>query len=292
MASEQKALKPIDVVRAELMSAPIQQQLAMALPTHVSKEKFSRVALTTIAQNPDLLKCTRPSLFRSIMACAQLGLLPDAVLGESYIVPYKPKGAEQPIAQFQLGYKGMLKLARQSGQISTVETGVIAEKDTFEWEMGLEPKFRIVPAMGDRGDPIAVYAILRYKDGGFEYEVMTVDQVEAVREGSPSRNSPAWQNNWGEMARKTVLRRLLKKAPLSTEAAAAIAVDEAREERGDVFQLTDNGIEHVDGPAPPDAPKAVLTRRGRDKIEALAAQAEEAVIQSSTQDEDPGPDDE
>jgi recombination protein RecT len=284
----------MDVIRAELMSPALQGQLGSALPKHVDRDKFTRVALTTIAQNPDLLKCTRPSLFRSIMSCAQIGLLPDAVLGEAYIVPYKAKGAEQPIAQLQIGYKGMLKLARQSGQISTVETGVIASNDHFEWEMGLNPKFVIKPVLGDRGDPIAVYAILRYKDGGFEYEVMTVDQVDAIREGSPSRNSPAWQNSWGEMARKTVLRRLLKKAPLSTETLQHVAVDEAREERGEVYQITDGGIEAVDVGEPEPEPKKIASGKptGRSRIDALAERAEEAIIEHSppSEEDDPGPD--
>jgi recombination protein RecT len=247
------------------------------------------VALTTVAQNPSLLECDRPSLFRSVLTCAQLGLLPDAVLGEAYMVPYKPKGAERKVVQLQIGYKGLLKLARQSGQISTIDSGIVGANDTFEWEMGLDPKFRIIPAMGDRGEPIAVYAILRYKDGGFEHEVMTVDQVEAIRQASPTGNSPAWQNSWGEMARKTVIRRLLKKAPLSTEAAMAVAVDEARDERGQQLAITDDGIVPVE---PEPAPVTAVSRgtgKGRARMAELERQAEEAVTGGDPEPSDPDP---
>lgn len=290
MGSEaRKAVRPLDVIRAELNAPAVQAQLHSALPPHVAREKFTRVALTTIAQAPDLLQCSRPSLFRSIMSCAQIGLLPDAVLGEAYIVPYKQKDGTK-IAQLQIGYKGLLKLARQSGQISTVETGIIASNDHFEWEMGLTPKFVIKPVLGDRGDPVAVYAIIRYKDGGFEYEVMTVDQVEQIRLRSPSRNSPAWSDSWGEMARKTVLRRILKKAPLSTEILSHVAANEALEERGEVYEVTDDGIKMIDAPEKPQEPApARPTGRsgGRRRIEALAEEAEEIVLETRPEDDEP-----
>lgn len=277
--SPQKALKPLDVVRAEFNSPMVQEQLIHALPKHIDKGRFTRVAMTTIAQNPKLLECNRASLFRSVMTCAQLGLLPDAVLGEAYMVPYKND------VTLQIGYKGLLKLARQSGQISTVETGVIHSNDTFEWEQGITSKFRIVPRLGERGDPIAVFAVIRYRDGGYETEVMTVEEVEAIRKRAPSANSPAWKESWGEMARKTVLRRILKKAPLSTEAAMAVAASEAAEERGEQLAITDGGLQRLDAPAPP---KMTLTKRGRQKLEELAAQAEEIVMETPAdqQDED------
>lgn len=274
-----KALSPREAFRAELTSANVQSQLGLALPKHVSKERFSRVLMTSVVQNPALLDAKRVTLFQSAMTIAQLGLLPDAVLGEAYLVPYKDK------VQPQIGYKGMLKLARQSGQISTVETGIIHSKDEFIWEMGVESKFSVKPALGDRGEPIAVFAILRYKDGGFEYEVMTVDEIEKIRKASPSGNSPAWKNSWGEMARKTVLRRVLKRAPLSTEAAQAVAFDEAQEERGELYRLSGGGLELEDGQPAPQRKASAKKGSAVSKMEQLAAQATDAEPADTTEGE-------
>lgn len=260
-------------VRKELTSEAVQGQFQMALPPHVNRERFTRVAMSAIANNGDLLECQRMTLFQSVMACAQLGLMPEPQLGEAYFVPYKGKVA------LQIGYKGLLRLARNSGQISTVETGIIHENDKFTWKIGLESEFSVQPAFPNRGDPIAAFAILRYKDGGYEYEVMSKEEIERIRTNSPSGNSPAWRQSWGEMARKTVLRRVLKKAPLSTDARMAVEADEANEERGEALRIThDAGLER-DEPSPPP-PTEKRKRRG-PSMDEMAAAAEGVVEQQS-----------
>jgi recombination protein RecT len=260
--------------RKEFSSPAVADQIKRALPSGIDVERFQRITMTCISQNPALLDCDKGSLFQSIVTVAQLGLSPEPQLGEAYIVPYKGK------ATTQIGYKGLIKMVRRSGELKSIEAGIIHENDTLEWEMGIESKFSVKPKLGNRGNPIAVFAILRYKDGGFEYEIMTWEEVEEIRKNSPTGNSPAWRNSWGEMAKKTVIRRACKKAPMSTEIARQLAVDEAREERGKVLAVTDDGIEDLDpeqSDGPPPAPK-----RATRTLEAVAATAEAAVQPTTT----------
>jgi recombination protein RecT len=273
MTEPAKKTDALTVVRAELSSPAVQKQFEHALPSHINRERFTRIAMSAIATNPDLLDCNRMTLFQSVMSCAQLGLMPEPQLGEAYFVPYKGK------VTLQIGYKGMLRLARNSGQISTIETGIVHENDGFEWVMGTTSKFEVRPKLGQRGEPIAAFAKIAYRDGGFEYEVMTVEQIEEIRKNSPTGNSPAWRSSWGEMARKTVLRRLLKKAPLSTDARMAVEADEAIEERGEVYRLThDAGLEREDPPPRQEPAPKPRGKRG-PSLDEMANAAEATVAQ-------------
>lgn len=210
----QRALKPIDSVRATLDR--MRGQLELAIPRHVSVDRLLRVAVTTIQQTPKLLECDRMSLFGAIMTAAQLGLEPDGVLGQAYLVPFKGKVVLIP------GYKGLIALARNSGEVESISAHCVHEKDHFEYAYGLNEKLEHVPAHGDRGEIAYVYAVARFKAGGHHFEVLSRDEVEAIRKRSPGANSDAWQNHFPEMARKTAIRRLAKYLPLSVQKAAAI----------------------------------------------------------------------
>jgi recombinational DNA repair protein RecT len=129
-----------------------------------------------------------------------------------------------------LGFPGLLELARRSGQFRSVETRVVHENDDFDLSYDPEPKFRHSPNLDDPGRERLVYAYARLTSGELAFEVMTWDQVEAIRRRLPEfqANSPAWKNFWGEMARKVVLKRLLKRLPSSIELAEGIDRDEER----------------------------------------------------------------
>ena len=226
MATQSKAVAPIEVVKTQLTSEKFRDVLKNALPQHLTVERFTRVALTVIQQDPGLLDCNRQSLFQSVTSAAQLGLLPDKQLGECYFVPYKGR------VQMIPGYRGLVKLARQAGELSSIEAEIIGQNDEVEYILGDESKLTVKPAWGDRGKPVAVYAVAKFKDGGYQRVVMTVDQVEAIRKASPSGNSPAWKTSWEEMAKKTCVRRLLKMVPLSAEAATGVTISEQVEELG------------------------------------------------------------
>lgn len=206
-------------------------QIAKALPSMITPERFTRIVVTAINSNPDLARCTPSSFLGAMMCSAQLGLEPNTPLGQAYLIPYSNKGRLE--AQFQIGYKGLLQMAYRSGQISTIQAHVVYANDKFSCEYGLDPKLSHVPADGDRGEPIKVYAVYKTKDGGFGFEVMSMDQVkEYANRFSKTYNSQysPWKTNFEEMAKKTVLKKVLKYAPLSTEFVRASSMDETVKE--------------------------------------------------------------
>ena len=152
-----------------------EKQIAKALPSAITPERFARIAMTAVTQNQDLGKCTPGSFLGALLTAAQLGLEPNTPLGHAYLIPFRNKGVLE--AQFQLGYRGMIELASRSEDI-IVEAHVVYENDTFEYELGLEPKLRHIPAMKNRGGIAWVYAIYRLKSGGKVFEVMSFEDIE------------------------------------------------------------------------------------------------------------------
>lgn len=219
----------LETVRSLL--ARSRAQLELALPRALSVDRFIRVALTSVQRTPKLLECDPTSLLAAMFEAAQLGLEPDNVLGYAYLVPFWDGRSRVLRAQFILGYRGLLALARRSGQLSTVEARIVYARDRFEYAFGLHPRLVHVPASKDRGEPTHVYAIVRLKDGAHQWEVMTVEEIEEHRKryARATGDDTPWATAWEEMAKKTVLRRLLKLAPLSVEAQRAISLDEHAE---------------------------------------------------------------
>ena len=154
----------------------------------------------------------------AMMTAAPLGLEPNTPLGQAYLIPFWNGKSKRMECQFQLGYKGMIDLAYRSGQISSIQAHVVRENDKFEYSYGLEPTLSHVPALADRGAPVSVYAVFKTKDGGFGFKVMSWEEVmQHGQRFSKSYGSGPWQTNPEEMAKKTVLKAVLKYAPLSSE---------------------------------------------------------------------------
>jgi len=223
MAGQNVALKgKIDTVRGALEQ--MKPQLAMALPQHLTPDRLLRVTMTAVQNAPRLLDCDRTSLFAAVMTCAQLGLEPDGILGQAYLVPFGNK------VQFIPGYKGYLTLARNSGEISTVQAHAVHTADFFEYAYGINEKLEHRPAEGDRGEIKLFYAYALYKDGGHIYEVMSVAEVNAIRDQSDGYKafkagkikSNPWDSNYAQMGRKTVIRRLANYLPLNVQRAAIL----------------------------------------------------------------------
>ena len=158
------------------------------------------------------------------MQAAQLGLEPNTPLGQAYLIPYRNHGKME--CQFQVGYKGMVDLFyRSGGKILQSEEGY--ENDAFDFSFGLEPQLRHVPARSDRGAPTHVYAVFRTKDDGYGFAVMSMDDVRSHAEKySKAYSSGPWKTNFEEMAKKTVIKKALKYAPMSVEFQRAMAMDE------------------------------------------------------------------
>ena len=193
--------------------------IASALPRHVSADRLARVALSELRTNPTLLKCTPQSLMNCIVKAGQLGFELGGALGHAYLVPYKSE------ATLIVGYRGLIALARRSGEIQSLTARVVHEADDFEIEFGLDEKLRHVPSIGEPGQMTHVYAVAKLVGGGVQYEVMTKREVDDIRKRSRAGGSGPWVTDYEEMARKTVVRRLFKYLPVSIEIADALAAD-------------------------------------------------------------------
>ena len=201
-------------------------EIKKALPSVMTPERFTRMVLSAISSNSELAKCTPKSFLGAMMNAAQLGLEPNTPLGQAYILPYKNKGELE--AQFQIGYKGLIDLAYRSGEVEVIQSHIVYENDEFECEYGINTKLSHKPAESNRGKPIKVYAIFKTKSGGYGFEVMSMDDVKKHAEKySKAYNSAfsPWKSNFEEMAKKTVLKRVLKYAPLKSDFVRAVVQD-------------------------------------------------------------------
>lgn len=206
--------------------AKMNGEIAKALPAVMTPERFTRIATTAINSNPQLAECEQTSFLGALMQAAQLGLEPNTPLGQAYLIPYKNNKKNVMECQFQLGYKGLIDLAYRSGDVSIVQAHEVREGDKFEYSFGLEPTLEHKPAMQDRGNVICYYAMFRTKQGGFGFEVMSKEDIEAhAKKFSQAYTNGPWQTNFDEMAKKTVLKKCLKYAPLKSDFARAVNTD-------------------------------------------------------------------
>jgi recombination protein RecT len=192
--------------------------------TPISVERFSRVLITAVSSNPSLLNADRRSVLAAAMRAAQDGLLPDG--REGAIVVFGGKAQWMPMIA------GLRKLVRNSGEIATWDVHVAYEKDFFDFELGDEPKIIHKPVLLERGKPMAVYSVALLKSGEKSREIMSINEVEAIRKRSRSGQSGPWVTDFTEMARKTVARRHFKVLPMSTHMDDVIRREEAN------FELT------------------------------------------------------
>jgi recombination protein RecT len=223
-------------------------EIRKALPSVLTPERFTRITLSALSSNPTLQQCSPKSFLGAMMTAAQLGVEPNTPLGQAYLIPYKNHGNLE--CQFQLGYKGLIDLAYRSGQVSTISAQTVYANDEFVYEMGLEPKLKHVPARSDRGDPVAFYAVFRTKDGGYGFEVMSVEDVRThARRFSKAFGSGPWQTNFEEMAKKTVLKKALKYAPLKSDFVRELSADETikSEVSEDMFSAPDETVVEAEG---------------------------------------------
>jgi recombination protein RecT len=247
--TDMKDLKPQKPVNLESMRPKDQiahllhvkrNEIAKMLPKHLNAERLLKVATIAATTTPALAKCDVPSLVSAIGQCAQMGLEPNTVLGHAYLVPFNVKrkvnGVDTWVQSVQviIGYRGLIDLARRSGQIISISAHEVCEKDDFVYEYGLHEKLKHIPARGARGEPIGFYAVARLKDGGHCFEFMSREQVEEIREGSQGYQQAVkfkkeaghpWKKHFTEMGRKTAIRRLAKYLPMSIEFAHAIEID-------------------------------------------------------------------
>ncbi|QAW28511.1 recombination protein RecT [Bacillus licheniformis] len=207
------------------------ESFEMALPKHLDADRLIRLAVTEFRKNPMLKECTPESLLGAVMQAAQVGLEPDA-LGSAYLVPYYNKNKNVKEVQLQIGYKGLIELVRRSGQVTSIVANEVYENDEFDFEYGINEKLYHKPTMdADRGKLKCFYAYARFKDGGHAFTVMSVEQINQIRDkfSKSQKNGKhfgPWADHYESMAKKTVIKQLVKYMPISVEIQNQITRDE------------------------------------------------------------------
>ena len=217
------------------------KQFATALPKHINTDRFVRIAITTIRQNPKLAQCNQESLLGALMVSAQLGLEPG-VLGQCYLIPY---GRE---CQFQIGYKGMIELLRRSGQLKDIYAYSVYENDDFEITYGLDRNLIHKPNLENKGNFLGCYCVAILKDGAKAFEYMTKEEIEAhAKKFSKTFGNGPWKTDFEAMSHKTVVKKMLKWLPLSVEFLENIEKDDKSFKVADTKNAEDIEIIESDG---------------------------------------------
>lgn len=212
------------------------KEFGRALPDQIGTERFVRIATTVVRTNPKLMQCEAMSIIAALMQSAQLGLEPNTPLGHAYLIPSKNKRVVNgqnvwvDEARFEIGYKGLIELALRSGQYKSIYAHEVYENDQFNYQYGLYKDLTHVPADEPQGEPIKYYAVYHLKNGGYDFAVWSKERIDkhatqysqSVQKGY---HSP-WKTDYNSMAKKTVLKELLKYAPKSTEFARQLSMDE------------------------------------------------------------------
>jgi recombination protein RecT len=210
--------------------------LLSALPDHVKPERFKRNMINLFMQKPEMLHYDPRAVFCEVSKAAALGLLLDPQLGEAYIVPVWNPKAGGKVPELRCGYRGIMKLARQSDEIANIYPGEVRQNDHFIAEEGTAKRLEHRPDYTKpRGKPVCYYAVVHYKDGTSDHEVMDMESLYAIRDRSDAWKafqagkikSTPWATDEGEMCKKTVLKRLLKRVPQSPELSEAMAMENA-----------------------------------------------------------------
>lgn len=231
-------------------------EFSKSLPSHIPALKFLRVAQTLVRQSPNLAdpqKVDRQSLYAAMHKCAADGLIPDG--REATIIPFKGKAQYMPMVG------GICKKARNSGEIKTLNSQIVYKNDAYEhWIDESGEHFKHVPARGDRGEILLVYAFAQTKDDGVFFEELSLADIEAIQKMSRAEDGP-WKGPFKtEMMRKSALRRLLKyRVPSSTDVDEIIRADDPIYEKD---------------PPPPAKPAETTSSRLRDALSTTAEPTE------------------
>ena len=232
MSASNLPAKPMDRFKQEL--AMRESHLRSLLPQAMTVDKFQGIVVAAVADNMDLLECDRGSLLKACLSAAELGLSLNKSMGEADILKVWDNRLKKNVAQFRPRYKGLMKLAMQSGEVLKIESRLVHENDVFEVEEGLDARIVHKHGLSDRGAMVGAYCVWKLKNGETQFEVMNKEQILAIRDRSSAKTKDGnivgpWKSDEAEMWRKTVVRRASKYMPLSTEAQRAVAVDNQAE---------------------------------------------------------------
>ena len=217
-------------------------------PRGLNTDKLIGAAVSAMAANPALLECTRLSLINAVIQSIGLGLEVNTTLGEAYIIPFKER------ATFIPGYKGLVELMIRSGRVVAVQAFTVHVLDEFDHTIGSVPVHRR-PKSGDRGDIIGAWAMVIMSNGTQVADYMDMGEINAIRDNSPGykQHDSPWKTHYGEMARKTVVRRIAKMMPKSGSIQRALDVEDYEPNDSDVptWAVVEDDIPEPEAIAPP-----------------------------------------
>lgn len=216
-------------LRSTLESPNFKMAIGKVLPKHLTPERMTRIAISALTRTPNLALCDEPTFLRCMMDLSQWGLEPDG--RRAHLVPRKKYGGGYECT-LVIDYKGYVELVYRTGLVSLIHCETVCENDVFEYDKG-ELKHHKIDYKKPRGEAYAAYALVRFKDGSEKCEVMSLEEINEVRDDTPAWQSfkdgkiksTPWQSDWKEMAKKTVFRRAQKWLPMSAEIRDAIEND-------------------------------------------------------------------
>lgn len=254
-------------VRA-LLGGAKRDELQKVAGAAMSAEALVKLFAIAASRTPKLMACTPLSVLDCMVKCAELKLMPST-LGSVYLIPYENRKANTCECQLIVGYRGLVELARRSGHISTIQAEVVREGDEFEFEHGIHPKFRHKPCASDMSDGkiTHAWAMATFKDGAHQLVVMTRAEVDRIRGMSRAGKFGPWAEHYGEMAKKTALRRLCKYLPLTVDVEVAISNVDRAEVSLDFGEIGSGEQVGQEPEQPTTAPSVAA------KVEALRAEA-------------------
>lgn len=248
---------------ATFLANDLAPQIKMALPKHLDADRMARVALTALRTTPKLMECDKWSFAASILQSAQLGLEVNTPLGHAYLIPRKGQ------CTLQLGYQGMIELARRSGQVSSIYAYTVHQGDDFRYELGLSPTVHHIPspeAEQSERTMTFVYAVAALRGGEHDRQFVVLSKRQVDERKARGAGGPAWRTDYLAMAKKTAVRALFTWLPKSPEMARAVAVDDA-EVTGSVVRSLDadvvDALDRMSLPAPEET--AALPEHGSDE---------------------------
>lgn len=212
----------IEPIKKFSLDAESWTERVKTLMPHGDAARFIRMVVNAVAANEFLLTCDPKSLYMAAMNAAQTGLEPDPQLGQVYFVPRKGKVC------CQIGYKGFLALAYRSDKVISVHADIVRVGDKFEFQKGTEKYIRHTPAFNSKEKFTHTWAMATLR-GGTEFDVMSIEEVDVIRKRSAAGDKGPWASDYAAMVKKTVVRRLCKMLPMSTDLQRAITIDEEGE---------------------------------------------------------------
>jgi recombination protein RecT len=210
-------------------------QFAMVLPKTLPLDRFMRICMSTVTQNPKLLQCEPKTFLRSVLNCAALGLEPGGPLGQAHLVPFWNGQRRQLECQSIIDYKGYVALAHRSKEVGRISSTIIYEKEPWKFSEGDVIVHTPLPPSERGTKKIMVYAKAFDRAGVLiAQEYLWAEEVQEIKRKSLEQKKNAamnpWTTNEDPMWRKSPVRRLAKWMPMSSEMQLAARLEEAQEE--------------------------------------------------------------